>query len=557
MNIAQLLIDGSAQGQPLAHTKGAGLGEAASDFETLLANMISDALNGREGEGLDKAPAALEKIPFNMIAHPKMGKEQLLALIQEKSDEFTMLGEHLQVLLSSLLNGSATEPQVENFFSALSETMSRLGQSPEESKGKHFVLNALLGLKEMAQGGTLKGEVEKLAEGLPESLKITLKLHLNDMGRAASLEDTERDTLRFKLIAHMMSNAMGRAGETPASGLAVSATSGANGAINAHTHMAAAVGVIDTVVVPKPVTEGENQAAIETTGGEQAAGCENQAAVETAGGLVGADEGLPVDGPETATASDRVTGGPQSAFEDLLTADVEDIKPAVAESSHGREAAKVDNGGDTAALADDAVSIKVAGSEIEEGRAEADTSRDQKAETRVHTADASAERGAGASRKDFAQHISTHAESAKANAADLYGVTKQVADRFVEKFDILLSGNRSEARIQLHPRHLGELKIHLFVEHGSMRALLDASSHQVKEILEANLQSLKQSLENQGIQVSRFDVSVGQQGERGQGFSRNRFGRPSARGLENITQEAQRIKASLRIDGNLAVDVLV
>jgi flagellar hook-length control protein FliK len=96
--------------------------------------------------------------------------------------------------------------------------------------------------------------------------------------------------------------------------------------------------------------------------------------------------------------------------------------------------------------------------------------------------------------------------------------------QIVDKFDVLISGGKSEAKIELRPKQLGELKIHLVVEDGAIKAILNAPSHHVKQMLEANISTLKQSLEDQGLQVKEFNVSVDQhQSNHGHNFRRSHY----------------------------------
>jgi flagellar hook-length control protein FliK len=133
--------------------------------------------------------------------------------------------------------------------------------------------------------------------------------------------------------------------------------------------------------------------------------------------------------------------------------------------------------------------------------------------------------------------------------------------RIVGKLDILLSGGRSEAKIKLIPESLGELKIHLVMDGGSMKAVLNASTPQAKELLEANLGALKQSLENQGLQLNEFEVSVNQQQSNRDHspYKHRHFGRGFGNGegadlvMEN---DRARAKAYAILNGSMAVNYL-
>ncbi|MBI4733259.1 MAG: flagellar hook-length control protein FliK, partial [Rubrobacteridae bacterium] len=89
--------------------------------------------------------------------------------------------------------------------------------------------------------------------------------------------------------------------------------------------------------------------------------------------------------------------------------------------------------------------------------------------------------------------------------------TDKLLSNIAGKLDLLLSEGRSEAKIKLKPDFLGDLKIHLVMDGGSMKAVLTASTNQAKDLIEANLSALKQSLESQGLQLKEFEVTVDQQ----------------------------------------------
>ena len=63
--------------------------------------------------------------------------------------------------------------------------------------------------------------------------------------------------------------------------------------------------------------------------------------------------------------------------------------------------------------------------------------------------------------------------------------------------------------IKLKPDHLGKVTVEIAVENGAVTAKFLAESDKVKEILESNLQDLKDHLAKQGMVVQDLSVSVG------------------------------------------------
>ena len=97
-------------------------------------------------------------------------------------------------------------------------------------------------------------------------------------------------------------------------------------------------------------------------------------------------------------------------------------------------------------------------------------------------------------------------------------VIKQVA----EHVDVNVLEDKSEMIIKLKPDHLGKVTVEIAVENGNVTAKFLAESRKVKEILEANMQDLKDHLASQGMVVQDLSVSVGNDG-RGPLFDQNNY----------------------------------
>ena len=63
--------------------------------------------------------------------------------------------------------------------------------------------------------------------------------------------------------------------------------------------------------------------------------------------------------------------------------------------------------------------------------------------------------------------------------------------------------------IKLKPDNLGKVTMQISVENGNISAKFLAESQKVKEILESNMQELKDQLAKQGMAVQEMSVSVG------------------------------------------------
>lgn len=98
----------------------------------------------------------------------------------------------------------------------------------------------------------------------------------------------------------------------------------------------------------------------------------------------------------------------------------------------------------------------------------------------------------------------------------------EIINQVVEKARVILDGEKSEMIMELKPDSLGKLFLKVVTEHGMVTAKFIAESQQVKQILEANMQILKDSLEKQGMSIQGFSVSVGQDSSGGFESSKDR-----------------------------------
>lgn len=92
---------------------------------------------------------------------------------------------------------------------------------------------------------------------------------------------------------------------------------------------------------------------------------------------------------------------------------------------------------------------------------------------------------------------------------------KEILNQVVEKAKVLIGGEKAEMVMDLKPDNLGKLSLKVVTEHGMVVAKFVAESQQVKQVLEANMQTLKDSLEKQGLTVQGFSVSVRQDSSNG------------------------------------------
>jgi flagellar hook-length control protein FliK len=125
----------------------------------------------------------------------------------------------------------------------------------------------------------------------------------------------------------------------------------------------------------------------------------------------------------------------------------------------------------------------------------------------------------------------------------------------------MVQAGEQKSRILISPPELGRLDLNLVIKHGQLQANLSAENGMVKEIIEANLNQLKQQLNNLGFDVTRFDVTVGSEQhrfaeqDRHTGFGRRNRKTGRVGGIREQKIESERITAREKSDGLHQVDI--
>lgn len=87
---------------------------------------------------------------------------------------------------------------------------------------------------------------------------------------------------------------------------------------------------------------------------------------------------------------------------------------------------------------------------------------------------------------------------------------REIISQVMQNAKVVIDGDKTEMVMQLKPESLGKVSLRVVAENGIIAARFVAENRQVKQILEANMQLLKDALEKQGLSVEGFSVSVGQ-----------------------------------------------
>lgn len=113
-------------------------------------------------------------------------------------------------------------------------------------------------------------------------------------------------------------------------------------------------------------------------------------------------------------------------------------------------------------------------------------------------------------------HVTVTAENTLLTSGEKL-LQDSVTDQVIMKVKLMTGENKQEVEVNLKPESLGRLSLKIVHERGEVLAKITAESEQVKEILESNMQLLKDALEKSGLSVQSLSVSVGN------GQDKNRF----------------------------------
>ncbi len=85
-----------------------------------------------------------------------------------------------------------------------------------------------------------------------------------------------------------------------------------------------------------------------------------------------------------------------------------------------------------------------------------------------------------------------------------------IFDQLAKNVKVSIDENNSQIKISLKPEALGEVMLKVTIEHGKVSTQMEVQQPQVKTVIEANLQVLRESLSSKGLVVDRIDISTAQ-----------------------------------------------
>lgn len=87
--------------------------------------------------------------------------------------------------------------------------------------------------------------------------------------------------------------------------------------------------------------------------------------------------------------------------------------------------------------------------------------------------------------------------------------SESVMNQITQKLNTAVRSGINEVKIQLRPESLGEVNLKIRIEGDVVMARIQVESQQVKQIVESNMQHLKDALAQQNLQAGSLEVNVG------------------------------------------------
>ena len=102
-----------------------------------------------------------------------------------------------------------------------------------------------------------------------------------------------------------------------------------------------------------------------------------------------------------------------------------------------------------------------------------------------------------------------YATEAKNAATQFVKDTHNITSQIVDQAQVLKNNQETQMIIRLKPEHLGELTLKVTVDKGVINASFHSDNAEVRTVIEASLQHLKQELSSQGLKVDNVGVYAG------------------------------------------------
>ena len=137
----------------------------------------------------------------------------------------------------------------------------------------------------------------------------------------------------------------------------------------------------------------------------------------------------------------------------------------------------------------------------------------------------------------------------------------KILNQIVNKLNVRTSGAQNEVHVKLDPPSLGTVRLNISTVGDSIRTVIIAENHAVKQTIENNFNQLRDAMSDQGLKVDSFSVTVGGESGNNQtndnqlddGDSSNLM---KAEQIAEFESEFQETSTPFIYDGNQSISVL-
>ena len=103
-------------------------------------------------------------------------------------------------------------------------------------------------------------------------------------------------------------------------------------------------------------------------------------------------------------------------------------------------------------------------------------------------------------------------------------------ESIVKQVKYQFSRGVNEIKIELEPKFLGKMKMKIRMEDNQLTAKVNVETAEVKRVIETNLDKLRESLQESGVEIEKFDVQVKQENQK-ELFNENLNGKNNGKGF--------------------------
>ena len=85
----------------------------------------------------------------------------------------------------------------------------------------------------------------------------------------------------------------------------------------------------------------------------------------------------------------------------------------------------------------------------------------------------------------------------------------KIINQIINKLNVRTTGAQNEVHVKLEPPSLGTVRLNITTAGDSVRTVIIAENHAVKQTIESNFNQLRDAMNDQGLKVDSFSVTVG------------------------------------------------